>query len=109
MVKKSTIGRNRASRVAWSWRERLVEWTGVNRIIAWIGKKWRALLRDIDLEMLWPTCKRQAEEAYERPIMGQDEALDWAKAAFMMHCTGDPAWTTDMDRDQIAAVVQGLK
>jgi hypothetical protein len=43
---------------------------------------WRARLRRIDLEILWPTCKREAPD------------LDHAKAIFAVHAFNDPAWVS---------------
>ena len=45
-------------------------------ILSW----WHARLRRIDMEILWPTCKAQAND------------LDHAKAAFAVHAYHDPAW-----------------
>jgi hypothetical protein len=50
---------------------------GVWRLIAaW----WHARQRRIDLDILWPICRREAND------------LDHAKAAFAVHAYHDPAW-----------------
>jgi len=41
---------------------------------------WYARCRRIDIEMLWPSCKRYGND------------LDHAKAAFALHAFNDPAW-----------------
>jgi hypothetical protein len=41
---------------------------------------WRERQRSIDLRILWPACKQNADD------------LDHAKAAFAMHAFHDPAW-----------------
>jgi len=43
-----------------------------------------AYMRRLDLMILWPACKREAEER------GRD--LDTARAAFAMHAFRDPPW-----------------
>jgi hypothetical protein len=45
-------------------------------IVAW----WHARQRRIDLDVLWPICRREANN------------LDHAKAAFAVHAYHDPAW-----------------
>jgi hypothetical protein len=57
---------------------------------------WRARLRRLDLEILWPTCKREAPD------------LDHAKAAFAYHAFHDPAWLCLGD-EMIVAVIDNLK
>jgi hypothetical protein len=42
----------------------------------------RAWLRRIDLQILWPRCKARASD------------LNHAKAAFAMHVLNDEAWTS---------------
>jgi hypothetical protein len=46
----------------------------------WLRNWWWARQRAIDMQILWPTCKKQAVD------------LDHAKAAFAMHAFADPAW-----------------
>jgi hypothetical protein len=45
-------------------------------IVAW----WHARQRRIDLDILWPICRREAND------------LDHAKAAFAVHAYHNPAW-----------------
>jgi hypothetical protein len=45
-------------------------------IVSW----WHARQRRIDLDVLWPICRREANN------------LDHAKAAFAVHAYHDPAW-----------------
>jgi hypothetical protein len=45
-------------------------------IVAW----WHVRQRRIDLDILWPICRREAKD------------LDHAKAAFAVHAYHDPAW-----------------
>lgn len=54
----------------------------IRALVGW----WYARLRRLDLEILWPTCKREAEAAHP------EAPLEWAKAAFCAHATKDPAW-----------------
>lgn len=46
----------------------------------WIRDWWWARQRKVDLQILWPACKRVAP------------TLDQAKHAFMVHAISDPAW-----------------
>lgn len=41
---------------------------------------WYKMQRGIDLQILWPACKKHALDT------------DRAKAAFALHCFLDPAW-----------------
>jgi hypothetical protein len=50
---------------------------------------WRAYQRRIDLEILWPICKREAQNAN---YAGPAGPLDHARAAFAVHAFNDPAW-----------------
>lgn len=56
----------------------------MSKLINFILAPWHAALRGIDMNDLWPTCKRVAVE--------QDLSLDHAKAAFATHALHDPAW-----------------
>jgi hypothetical protein len=49
-------------------------------VIKWLRNWWWARQRAIDLRILWPECKAQAED------------LDHAKAAFAVHAFHDNAW-----------------
>jgi hypothetical protein len=48
---------------------------------------WRRHQRNLDLDILWPICKREAAE-YHNP----HEVLDVARAMFAVHAFNDPAW-----------------
>ena len=72
-------------------------------MIRWLLDKWRARQRAIDLEILWPTCKRLAEEK-ER---GED-ALEMARAAFAVHAFKDPAWLT-LGEDEVFRRIEALE
>lgn len=50
----------------------------IAKLIGW----WRAKQRAMDMEILWPECKRLAPD------------LDTARAAFVMHAFNDKAWTS---------------
>jgi hypothetical protein len=52
-----------------------------------VSALWRSRQRRIDLDILWPVCKREALARY-----APDEALDRARAAFAYHAFNDPAW-----------------
>jgi len=52
--------------------------------------------RSLDLEILWPICKEQAQN------------MDHAKAAFAYHCYNDPAWKALGD-DEIYRRIDALK
>ena len=49
-------------------------------LVALILGWWRAWQRRIDLEILWPICKREAPD------------LDHARAMFAVHAYNDSAW-----------------
>jgi hypothetical protein len=56
---------------------------------------WHARQRQIDLEILWPSCRDQAPD------------LDVAKAAFAMHAFHDNAWLV-LGEDEIYRIIEGL-
>ena len=64
-------------------------------MIRWIIRRWHARQRAIDIEMLWPSCRRLAGD------------LDRARAAFALHAFHDAAWL-ELGPDGIAAVIEGL-
>jgi hypothetical protein len=57
-------------------------------LIGWLLGLWRAYQRAIDLQLLWPVCKREALAQCDDP----DMALQWARVAFATHAMADPAW-----------------
>ena len=66
-------------------------------MIGWLLRTWRRRQRQIDIDILWPICKREAD------------TLDLAKVAFMFHCSLDPAWTRDFSEAEIASMVDELE
>jgi hypothetical protein len=60
-------------------------------IIGW----WHARQRRIDMAILWPICRREAN------------ALDHAKAAFAVHAFNDPAWL-ELGEDAMLDFIDGL-
>jgi len=50
----------------------------------WLADLWHAQKRSIDMDILWPTCKSEAEKA--------GLTMDHAKAAFAFHAFNDNAW-----------------
>jgi hypothetical protein len=57
---------------------------------------WQARQRDIDLDILWPICLREAGD------------LDHAKAAFAYHCFNDPAWIA-LGEERLIAFIDKLE
>jgi hypothetical protein len=70
-------------------------------ILSW----WRAYQRKIDLNVLWPICKREAAAQFDNP----ETALQLARAAFAVHVFNDPAWKLAMDEDSIIEFVDQLE
>jgi hypothetical protein len=64
---------------------------------------WRARQRDIDLQILWPICKREAAAKFS-----DDSALGWAKTAFAMHACADDAWR-ELGEDKLIAFIETLE
>ncbi len=62
-----------------------------------IFKWWRKNQRLTDMNILWPTCKKYADD------------LDHAKAAFYTHCVNDAAWTKDYDEQELIQFVSELQ
>ena len=67
-------------------------------MIRWLMGFWYARLRQIDLNILWPICKREASN--HRP----DDWLNHAKGAFALHCLHDRAWTVLGDDEVIRRI-----
>lgn len=65
-------------------------------MIRWIRKLWRAHLRRYDIGLLWPCCKKLADN------------LDDARMAFLTHTAMDPAWR-ELSEAEIIAIVGALK
>lgn len=62
-----------------------------------IRKWWHARQRRIDMDVLWPQCLAGANN------------LAHAKVAFAIHCAHDPAWTSEMNHDEIMDFVERLE
>jgi hypothetical protein len=63
---------------------------------------WHARMRNIDLVILWPTCKRMAMEYHPT------DAMDYARAAFAVHAFNDPAWLA-LGQDELMAAIDELR
>ena len=61
----------------------------------WLFSHWNRRRRNIDIEILWPSCKSKAKD------------LDKARAVFRFHTSLDPAWS-DLSDDQINDIVDRL-
>lgn len=61
----------------------------------WILGFWYNRTRKLDLEILWPICKKQAKD------------LDSAKAAFAVHAYNDPGWLF-LGKDNIYKIIDEL-
>ncbi len=68
------------------------------RIIGWLLGlfNFNERRRAIDLQVLWPACKKQASD------------LDHAKAAFALHAFNDPAWLS-LGEGEIARRIDALR
>jgi len=49
-------------------------------VIRWLLDRWHSRQRTLDMQILWPVCKEQAD------------SLERAKAAFAFHAFHDRAW-----------------
>ncbi len=67
----------------------------IRRFIRWVADWHYARLRRIDLQILWPTCRREAQD------------IDLAKAAFAYHAFNDPAWLW-LGEDEIVRQIDAL-
>ena len=61
-----------------------------------ISKWWYARCRRIDLDILWPICRKGAND------------IDHAMAAFATHCFNDPAWL-DLGEDELIRRMDALR
>lgn len=57
---------------------------------------WNKRRRNVDLQILWPECKRQAP------------TLDEAKAVFAYHAFNDPAWMV-LGHTEVYRIIDGLE
>ncbi len=63
--------------------------------MTWIRQLWYRRLRRIDMEVLWPSCRRLAKD------------IDQARAAFACHAMHDPAWLS-LGEDEVKAFIDEL-
>jgi len=66
-------------------------------IFRWFAARRRKRLRRIDMDVLWPTCLKAANN------------LDYAKAAFAVHAVNDPAWRGDYSEEEILEFIDRLE
>jgi hypothetical protein len=57
---------------------------------------WHARTRRMDIDLLWPACKREAEN------------LDQARAVFAVHAFNDPGWL-ELGEDEIKRQIGELE
>jgi hypothetical protein len=65
-------------------------------MISWLLRWWHKRQRDIDVQILWPACLKQAS------------TVDRAREAFALHAVHDRAWL-ELGPDGIADAVRALK
>src|SRR5262245_36985232 len=53
---------------------------GVRVMFKWLKAKWYESQREIDIDVLWPSCLEQAD------------SIEQAKMVFAVHAYNDPAW-----------------
>lgn len=66
----------------------------------WLRNRWHRRMRAIDLDIMWPCCKREAT----RWGCGLDEA----RAAFATHAFHDPAWLA-LGEDEIRRQIDRME
>lgn len=69
----------------------------VHRMIRWLIERWWSIQRGIDMQVLWPECKRRAPD------------IDRARQAFAYHAAVDPAWIEYYGEDRLAEVIMKLE
>lgn len=65
-------------------------------MIRWLARWWRQRQRATDMDILWPACKEHAG------------TLEHARAAMMVHCMNDSAWTTDYTEEDLIVFIGQL-
>jgi hypothetical protein len=65
---------------------------------------WRAHQRRIDIEILWPICKREAAAKF-----GDEQMFNYARGAFAVHAFNDPAWVNALTHDEIVEQIEALE
>lgn len=79
----------------------------LSRLLNSLGRWSRKSKRNIDLQILWPVCKEQAQ--LSRVAIDEREIMDLARGAFAVHVFNDTAWTTDLSRAEINQIINNLK
>ena len=64
-------------------------------MIQWLRDWWHQRQRSVDLQILWPLCKKHADD------------IDHARAAFALHAFNDEAWVC-LGEDEIKRRIDGL-
>jgi hypothetical protein len=64
--------------------------------VKWLRQLWYAQHRATDIRVLWRACCLNAG------------SLEEARAAFLIHCSIDPAWQS-ISRDEMLKIVNALK
>jgi hypothetical protein len=78
MVDKNLLQRKQ---LPWSWRHPL----------KWILQQWNRARQNVDLQILWPSFKNEAEKLRCNGQSDED-VLEKAREGFLMHMSADPAW-----------------
>lgn len=68
----------------------------MGKLRRWLWSRWHARCRQIDLEILWPACRRVTPD------------IDRARAAFACHALHDRAWMV-LGEDEVCRLIDGLK
>jgi hypothetical protein len=64
-----------------------------------LRRLWDAYRRKLDIQLLWPSCKKRAAE------VGSD--IEVAREAFLLHALMDPAWVR-LGEDEIRRQIREL-
>lgn len=67
--------------------------------LTWLTNHWHNKQRQIDIDILWPSCKEIAET--------EGLSLDYAKATFASHAFNDHAWIV-LGEDEIKRRIDAL-
>lgn len=65
-------------------------------MIRWLRGWWHGQQRDMDLKILWPACKEQAQTPED------------AISIFMHHASTDPAWYLHYTPNQLETYLRSL-
>ena len=64
-------------------------------MLRWLRNLWHARTRRLDVQILWPACKKQAPDIHH------------ARAAFAVHAFRDPGWLA-LGHDEICRQIGEL-